>query len=179
MNKKQIYILSLLLSLMVVLILMQRFFLEDIRKVAMRNNGVKKFSEYKLKQGEYKILLPIEWSEEEIIKNIDGKELEVKFNSDTIEGDLTILNNMDSINVLESSIFKNFNNVKYYTYEEFEVCWNVIDYEVYENGNTIINKCYFRDYHEGKVVLINFKYDEGKFKPSMEVVFEEIVNNFR
>lgn len=164
---------------MVVLAYMQQLFSEDIRKVAMRNNGASELSEYKLSEGEYKVLLPKEWSVEERRENIDGKELEVQFNSGKIEGEILMLNDLDSISEVDKSLFKNFNNRKYYRYEINEVSWNVLDYEVYENSNKFKNKCYFREYSEGKVILISFRYDEGKFKPSMEVVFEEIVGNFR
>ena len=179
MNKKQIYILSLLLSLMVVLIFMQQFFSEDIRKVAMRNNGIKNFTEYKLNEGRYKVLLPREWSIEDRRENIGENELEVEFNSDKIKGNIIILNDINSIEEVNTIIFQNLNNKKYYGYKSNGVSWNVVDYEVKENGYTFRNKCYFREYSEGKVILISFRYDEGKFKPSMEVVFEEIVGNFR
>lgn len=179
MNKKQIYILSLLLSLMVVLILMQRFFLEDIRKVAMRNNGVKEFFEYKLKEGEYKVLLPMEWSVEESREDIDEKEIEIEFNSDKVEGNITILNNTYSIKEMDASMFLDITNKKHYGYKSNGVYWDVIDYEVLENNNTFKNKCYFREYSEGKVILISFEYAKSKAKPSIEVVFEEIVDNFR
>jgi len=179
MNKKKIYILSLLLSLMVVLVFMQQIFSEDIRKVAMRNNGIKDFSEYKLNEGEYKVLLPREWSIEERRENIGENELEVKFNSDKIEGNIIILNDINSMEELNTIVFQNLNNKKHYGYESNGVSWNVIDYEVKENSNMFRNKCYFREYSEGKVILIIFKYDDSKYKPSMEVVFEEIVDNFR
>lgn len=179
MNKKQIYILSLLLSLMVVLVCMQKFFSEDIKKVALRNNGVNNFSEYTLNKGEYKVLLPGEWLVEERRENVDEKELEVKFNSDKIEGNITILNNLNSINKVDTMKFQNVNNKKHYGYKSNGVSWSVIDYEVKENSNTFRNKCYYREDSEGKVILINFKYDDSKSKPSMEVVFEEIVDNFR
>lgn len=178
MNKKQVYILSLLVSLMVILMFMQQFFSEDIKMVAMRNNGVKNFSQYRLDEGKYKVLLPGEWTIEESKENIDDKELEVKFNSDKIEGSINILNNLNSIDEVDKEVFKDVKNKKYYVYNENEVLWNVIDYEAKESNN-IRSKCYFREYSEGKVILINFKYDNSKYKPSMEVVFEEIVNNFR
>lgn len=179
MNKKQIYILSLLLSLMFILVCMQQFFSEDIKKVALRNNGVNKFSEYKLNEGEYKVLLPGEWIVEEGMENVDETELEIRFNSDKIEGNITILNNLDSINKVDIRIFQNIHNKKYYEYKSNGVSWNVINYEVKENSNNFRNKCYFREDSEGKVILINFKYDDSKSKPSIEVVFEEIVDNFR
>lgn len=179
MNKNRIYILSLLLSLMVVIVCMQQFFSEDAKKVALRNNGVKNFSEYKLNEGQYKILLPEEWLIEERRENIGDKELEVKFNSGKVEGYITILNKFYSMKEVDTEIFKNVSNKKHYGYKSNGVSWDVIDYEVEENGNAFRNKCYYREYSEGKVILINFKYDDGKSKPSMEVVFEEIVDNFR
>jgi rRNA maturation endonuclease Nob1 len=147
--------------------------------VALRNNEVKDFYEYKLSEEKYKVLLPSNWSVEEVRENIDGKELELKFNSDKIDGKITILNNLNSINEIDEIMFKNANNKKYYGYENSVVSWNVIEYEVKENNNISKNKCYFRENNEGKVILINFKYNNSKCKPSMEVVFEEIVDNFR
>ena len=158
---------------------MRQVFSEDVRNVALRNNGVKSFTEYKLKQGEYKVLLPQEWIVKEERDNIDEKELEVEFNSDKIEGNITILNSLYSKDDIESIISKEWKNKRCYGYKSEGVLWNVIDYEVKEDSKTFTNKCYFREYSEGKVILIRFKYNSNKFKPSMEVVFEEIVNNFR
>lgn len=158
---------------------MQKIFSEDIKKVALRNNGVSTFTEHKLNGGEYKVLIPSEWSIEETRASIDEKELEVKFNSDKIEGNITILNNINSIDETHENMFKHVKNKKNYKYESNGVSWNVIDYEVKDNTNSFSNKCYFREYSEGKAILINFKYDNSKFKPSMEVVFEKIVDGFR
>ena len=179
MNKKQIYILSLLLSLMFVIICMQQIFSKDIRNVALRNNGVKGFAEYKLSEEKYKVLLPREWEVETVGENIDGTELELKFNSDKINGNITILNNINNINEVDIIIFENVNNKKNYGYENGGVYWNIIDYNMKNNKEKFKNKCYFRKDSEGKVILINFKYNSSKYKPSMEVVLEEIVNNFR
>ncbi|MEG0856487.1 MAG: hypothetical protein RSG52_08405 [Terrisporobacter sp.] len=179
MNKKRLYILSLLLSLMVVIICMQQLFSKDIKKVALRNNGVKSFSEYNINEGDYKISLPENWLIEEGRENIGDKELEVNFNSDKVEGNIKILNKSYSMEEVDTKIFNNVNNKKHYKYNRDGLSWNVIDYEVKENSNTFRNKCYVRKYSEGKVILINFKYNDSKSKPSIEVVFEEIVNNFR
>lgn len=178
MNKKKVYILSLILLLMVVIMVMQQFFSEDIKKVAFRNNKVSAFTEYKVGNEKYKMLLPKEWTIEEERENIDEKELELRFNSDKIEGNITILNNFNSIDEVNSKIFKDVTHKKYYEYKNNNLTWNVVDYEVKENINNINHKCYFRKCSEGKVILIDFEYDNGKTKPSMEVVFEKIVDNF-
>ncbi|MGL5354286.1 MAG: hypothetical protein ACRDA5_13360 [Clostridium sp.] len=176
MNKKQIYILSLLISLMFVIVCMQQLFRNDIRKVAFRNNGVKNFHQYKINEGKYNILLPGEWLVEEE-ENIDGEKLEVRFNSNKIEGTINIISSLDNINEVDSKLLRNASNKKYYEYESDSELWKVIDYQVKENNNTFRNKCYFRKSSEGKVILINFKYVDKKNKPSMEVVFEEIINS--
>lgn len=178
MNKKQIYILSLLLSLMFVIACMGQIFSADIRKVAFRNNGVENFSEYLVNKGEYSILLPGEWLVEEE-RNIDDKGIDVKFNSNKIQGNINILNNLDNISEVDTKLLEGAIDKKYYEYESNGVSWNVIDYRVRDKNNTFENKCYFKECSEGKVILINFKYVDKKNKPSMEVIFEEIINNFR
>ncbi|MGL5086519.1 MAG: hypothetical protein ACRC68_12510 [Clostridium sp.] len=178
MNKKQIYILSLLISLMFVLACMQQIFSEDIRKVAFRNNGVKNFAQYSVNKGEYRVVLPEEWLVEEE-ESIDDKEIDVKFNSHKIQGDIKILNNLDSISEVDSKLLKDVINKKYYEYKSNGVSWKVIEYQVKDNDNTFENKSYYREFSEGKVILINFKYMDKKIKPSMKIILDEIINNFR
>ena len=65
MNKKQLIVTSILLSLMLILAIAQGFFKENFEQVILMDQGISEFKEYDFNGGKYTISLPSEWIVEE------------------------------------------------------------------------------------------------------------------
>jgi len=169
-NKKIIYLMSLLSFLMLTILGMKNLFIEDIKEVAISNNNIEKFNYYLLGEGNYKILLPEDWVIKENHPN-SNKELDVDFSDNkNIEGEVFILERdlEESINFVLNEdygeIFRNSNED-----------WNIVEV----NRDNYINKYYIKQYSEGKVLVVKYSYQKGKIKNSMKVVFDKISNSFQ
>lgn len=178
-NKKKIYIFTVLLSLMFILVCMKQLFKNDIRKIALLNNEIRAFKEVDLENGKYKIVLPEKWSVNERNKNIDGVEFEATVNDNNkIDGTISILDGVNDLNNIPDTIFKDVKNRKYKVYDDYGVNWHVLEYKM-PYDNKYKNICYFREYSKGKILIISFHFDESQYKPSIKVAFDEVAKGFR
>jgi hypothetical protein len=65
MNKKQLIVTSILLSLMLILVIMQGLFKENFEQVVLIDQGISKFKEYNFEENKYVISLPNDWTIDE------------------------------------------------------------------------------------------------------------------
>lgn len=170
MNKKKIYIITLLVILMFIIVCMKSLFMQDIKKVAISNNNIEKFDEYLLGEGEYKVSLPEGW---EIDKRIEcfNSDININFSdNNNIKGNISIVKG--NIEDISNSITNNKENIKII---EDNYIWHIINVI----NNKTINKYYLRSYSEGKVLVIKYSYIKGKEKNSINVVFDSISMSFK
>lgn len=170
MNKKKIYIITLLVILMFIIVCMKSLFMQDIKKVAISNNNIEKFDEYLLGEGEYKVSLPEGW---EIDKRIESFNSDININfsdKNNIKGNISIVKG--NIEDISNSITNNKENIKII---EDNYIWHIINVI----NNKTINKYYLRSYSEGKVLVIKYSYIKGKEKNSINVVFDSISMSFK
>lgn len=169
MNKKVIYIISLLLILMLTINGMRYLFIEDIKQVAISNN-VEGFNDHLLSLGNHKIRLPIGWELNDNTSDIG--DTNVLFgNGININGKISIVNGEleDYVERYEdlSSEIVDLEGSNYY--------WRIAD----KNEETNIIKYYLTQYSEGKVLIVEYSYNKGKIKNSMKIVFDEISDSFK
>lgn len=178
-NKKKVYIFTVLLSLMFILVCMQQLFKENVRKIALSNNNIRAFRELNVGDGKYQVLLPETWSIDERNKNIDGIEFEATINDNNkINGTISILDRIKEIDNIPDTIFKDVKSEDYNVYDEYGIKWHVLEYKM-PNDDEYKNICYFRKYSRGKILIINFHFDESEYKPSIKVAFDKVAEGFK
>lgn len=169
MNKKIIYLLSLLLILMLTINGMKYLFIEDIKQVAISNN-VEGFNDYLLGLGKYKLTLPIGWNLKENPSNVE--DINVLFgNGSNINGKMIIVSGN-----LEDYIekYKDFSN-EIEDLKGSNYYWKVASKEEVRN----ITKYYLTEYSEGKVLIVEYSYSKENIKNSMKIVFDKISDSFK
>lgn len=169
MNKKIVYLLSLLLILMLTINGMKYIFIEDIKQVAISNN-VEGFNDYLLSLGKYKLTLPIGWNLKE--NPSDVEDINVLFgDGSNINGKIIIVNGeledyVEKYKDLSSEIV----TLKGYNYD-----WKIASKKEARN----ITKYYLTQYSEGKVLIVEYYYIKGSIKNSMKIVFDKISDSFK
>lgn len=175
MNKKRVYSLMLLLSLMFIIVCMGQLFKRDIREVAVLNN-INRFKEYSLMNGKYKISLPEDWVVETRV--MEEVNFLIKFTDNkSIEGNITIQNNIKDIRGVVNSVLENNINTKYNVYNEDGIEWYVID--CYKEIDSYKKKYYYKQLYEEKALLVEFQINKDNYKSSIETVFDEIAKSIR
>lgn len=169
MNKKIIYLLSLLLILMLTINGMKYLFIEDIKQVAISNN-VEGFNDYLLSLGRYKLTLPIGWNLKENPSNME--DINVLFgDGSNINGKIIITNGKLEDYVEE---YKDLSS-EIENYEGYNYDWKIASKKEARN----ITKYYLTQYSEGKVLIVEYYYSKGNIKNSMKIVFDKISDSFK
>ena len=169
MNKKIVYLLSLLLILMLTINGMKYIFIEDIKQVAISNN-VEGFNDYLLSLGKYKLTLPIGWNLKE--NPSDVEDINVLFgDGSNINGKIIIVNGE-----LEDYVerYKDLSS-KIVTFKGYNYDWKIVS----KNEERNITKYYLTQYSEGKVLIVEYYYSKGSIKNSMKIVFDKISDSFK
>lgn len=169
MNKKIIYILSLLLILMLTINGMKYLFIEDIKQVAISNN-VEGFNDHLLSLGNHKITLPIGWNINDNTSNTGDTNI-LFGNGININGKISIVNG-ELEDYLEK--YQDLPN-EVVSLEGSNYHWKIADKK--EESNII--KYYLTQYSEGKVLIVEYSYNKGKIKNSMKIVFDKISDSFK
>jgi len=169
MNKKIIYLLSLLLILMLTINGMKYLFIEDIKQVAISNN-VEGFNDYLLSLGRYKLTLPIGWNLKENPSNME--DINVLFgDGSNINGKIIITNGKLEDYVEE---YKDLSS-EIENYEGYNYDWKIASKKEARN----VTKYYLAQYSEGKVLIVEYYYSKGNIKNSMKIVFDKIADSFK
>lgn len=152
---------------MLAIVFMKNLFIDNIERVAFRNNNISSFEKHNLDGDNYKVSLPKGWEIEREDKNIDNGVLEVIFNdSNNISGEIKIYDNINSLNLSsELGDFKNINLDKV-----------INDYDIFD-FTYLEGKCYLKRIEERKVVVVKYYYNNKKVKASIEVALDKIVKS--
>jgi hypothetical protein len=186
MNKKQLIVTSILLSLMLILAITQRFFKQEFEQVVLMDQGISDFKEYKFEEGKYAISLPNEWSVEE--KKNEGQyvsyKLSFKDKDNKLNGFMELINTKAELGVFAESDLNN-QYLEYYNSEimPFKNSKNsgiLVQYDTsIKNGYNFKNECYYLNLEEGKTVKILFNIKENSYKENMKSIFNAIVSSIK
>jgi hypothetical protein len=186
MNKKQLTVTSILLSLMLILIITQGLFKDNFEKMVLMDQGISKFKEYTLDEDKYVISLPDEWQ----VQNRESKgqyvsyRLDFKDKDNKIAGLLQIINTKEDLNVFAE---KDLNNqyLEYYNSEvmPFKDSKNsgiLAQYDTsVKNGYDFKNECYYLNLENGKTIRVLFTIKTKDYKENMKNVFDTIISSIK
>ncbi|MBE6071998.1 MAG: hypothetical protein E7208_08580 [Clostridium butyricum] len=184
MNKKQLIVTSILLSLMLLLSIVQGFFDENFKQVALTDNGVSEFREYNFDESNYIISLPNEWM---VIEKMGDNQyttnvLNFTGGNNKLTGSLQIINTQDKIDIFAEKDSKNqslkYSNLEIMPYKDKNNTGVLSTYETsIRNGYDFKNQCYYLQLEEGKIIKILFNVKDKNYKENIKSVFNSIVSS--
>lgn len=186
MNKKQLAVTSILLSLMLILAIAQGFFKDNFEQVVLINQGISKFKEYNFDENKYVISIPSEWA----IDDTESKgkyvscTLDFKDQSNKLRGSLQVINTKEDLNVFAENDLNN-QYLEYYNSEvmPFNNSNNsgvLVQYETsIKNGYDFKNECYYLNLGEGKTVKVSFNLKTNDYKENMKTLFNTIIASIK
>lgn len=184
MNKKQLIVTSILLSLMLVLAITQGFFKEKFEQVALIDNGISQFKEYSFDEGNYVISLPNEWTvdEKESKWQYISHKLSFRDRNNKLTGSLEIINTKGEINVFAENDLKNqslnYFNEEVMPFKNSNYSGVLVQYKTtVNNGYNFRNECYYLDLDDGKKAKLLFNLNEKDYKENIKTVFNTIVSS--
>lgn len=186
MNKKQLIVTSILLSLMFVLAITQGFFKEKFEQVALIDNGISEFKEYSFDEGNYVISLPDEWTVDE--KESQGQyvsyKLTFKDGNNKLTGSLEIINTNEDINAFAESDLQNqsleYSSEEVMPFKNSNNSGVLVQYKTaVKNGYEFKNECYYLNLEEGKAIKVLFNLKEKDYKENIKTVFNTIISSIK
>lgn len=184
MNKKQLIVTSILLSLMLILAITQRFFKQEFEQVVLMDQGISDFKEYEFEEGKYTISLPNQWIVEE--KKSEGQYVSYKVNfrdkDNKLNGFMELINTKADLGVFAEADLNN-QFLEYYNSEiiPFKNPKNsgiLVNYDTsIKNAYNFKNQCYYLNLEEGKTVKVLFSVKENSYKENMKSIFNTIISS--
>lgn len=186
MNKKQLIVTSILLSLMLVLAVTQKFFKNNFDQMILIDEGVSQLKEYDFDENKYVISLPSDWiiDEKENKGQYVSYTLDFKDKTNKIKGSVEVINTKEDLNAFAENDLNN-QSLEYYNSEvvHFNNSNNsgvLVQYETsIKNGYDFKNECYYLNLGEGKMLKVSFYFKEMDYKESMRTLFNTIISSVR
>ncbi|SFC67849.1 hypothetical protein [Clostridium uliginosum] len=183
MNKKQVIVMSILVSLMLVLGITQSFFKQTFTEVALVENGITEFNEYNFEEGKYSFSLPNEW----IVSEKQNKEQYISYKADfkdkenKITGYLQVIDTQNDLGVFAESDLKNlplsYRNEQIMPFKIENVSGILSQYKTTVEKDYILeNVCYYLNSDDGKIIKVLFNIKEDCYKENIKTVFNTIVS---
>lgn len=186
MNKKQLIVMSILLSLMLMLAITQYFFKENFEQIVLIDKVISELEEYGFDEDNYVVLLPSEWT---VDKNESkGKyvscRLIFKNKNNELTGLLEVINTKGNLAVFAENDLNNqyleYCNSEIIPFKNSNNSGVLIKYETSViNGYNFKNKCYYLNLEEGKIIKILFNLKEKGYSGNMEVISSDIVESIK
>ena len=186
MNKKQLIVISILLSLMLILAMTEGFFKDNFEQVVLMDRGISNFREYNFYEGKYIISLPSEWVVDE--KESQGQYVSYKLNfkdkNNKINGLVELINTKEDLDVFAENDLNNqyldYYNSGVIPFKNSNNSGVLVQYETtIKNGYDFKNECYYLKLEEGKTIKILFNLKEKDYKENMETIFNTIISSIK
>jgi len=186
MNKKQLIVMSILLSLMLILAIAQRFFKQEFEQVVLMDQGISDFKDYEFEAGKYTISLPSEWIVEE--KKSEGQyvsyKLSFKDKDNKLNGLMEVINTKGDLGVFAETDLNN-QYLEYYNSEimPFKNSSNsgvLVQYDTsIKNGYNFKNQCYYLNLEDDETIKILFNLKESSYNKNMSTLFNTIISSIK
>jgi hypothetical protein len=186
MNKKQVIVMSILLSLMLILAIAQRFFKHEFEQVVLMDQGISDFKDYEFDEDKYTISLPNQWIVEE--KKSEGQyvsyKLKFKDKDNKLNGLMEVINTKGDLAVFAESDLNN-QYLEYYNsvimpFKNTNNSGIVMQYDTsIKNGYNFKNQCYYLNLEDGKTVKVLFNLKESSYKENMKTIINAIISSIK
>lgn len=184
MNKKQLSVMSILVSLMLLLSITQSFFNENFNKIALTDNGINGFKKYDFDKSNYFISLPDGWT---VVNKMENNQyisnvLNFKDENDKVTGSLQIINTNDKIETFAERDSQNqsliYSNLEIMPYKHKNNIGVLSTYETsIRNGYDFRNECYYLQLEKGRIIKILFNVKQYTYKENIKSVFNSIISS--
>lgn len=186
MNKKQMFVTGILVSLMGVMVFMQQFFDTNIQKVALVNNNIQDMLEFSALDGKIVYKLPDNWNCE-----ISDPENYIVYNNNFsseemgVVGYVQVVNTKTSVDELidiDKEIFnaEKVNNIKVVDEKIGSVNVKKLKYEESIGSGRIYNSStYYFPIDENLKLKIVFSASMDKYRENYERVYKLILESFK
>jgi hypothetical protein len=186
MNKKQLIVTSILLSLMLLLVITQNFFERNFKQVVVIEREIKDFKEYGFNENEYFISFPSAWT-------VEGKEckgeyvsskLRFKDKNNKLTGIVEVINTKGNLEVFaENDLYNQY--LEYYnsevvTFKNSNNSGVLAKYETsVKNGYDFRNECYYLNLEDGKTIKILFNIKEKEYNENIKIIIDTIIESIK
>lgn len=186
MNKKKLKTISILIVLMLVLIVSQKFFEDRFKDVALIDNNIGELKEYRIEDGKYTFLLPEKWSIEEKSNASGYMSYNGEFEDDenNIIGHIQVINTDEDVKILAQKDMNNLNighdSHKIDNYKDDKYSGIKVGYaSKVEKGYSFENSVYYIKLDNGKVAKYTFSVKKDNYKDNQKVIFDTIVSSLK
>lgn len=183
MNKKQIVVTGLLISLMLLLAMTQHFFVDNFSRANLME-GNEKYTEYSFE--DYSIRFPSEWVINEEEKKDEYISYNIKFNSkdSIITGLVQVINTNQDVKDFAEKDTKNqlleYSNNEITPFENYESVGVLSKYNTNINdGYSYMNECYYIKGINGQMIKVLFNIQKDKYSKDFNKDCEGIIASIK
>ena len=170
MNKKQLIVTSVLVSLMLVLVMAQRLFKDKFEQVSINDNGVSKSIDYNLEDN-YVIALPEEWN---VFEKESGGDY-ISYTADFKDKDNNVKTFAERDLKNQSLEYSNLEltpvKVKGHLGVLSQYNTNIRD------GYNFKNTCYYLELGNNKILKVLFNCKTGSYDEDKKEIFDSIISS--
>ena len=186
MNKKQLIVTVILLSLMLTLAITQGLFKTNFEQIVLMDKGISEFDKYDFDDDKYVVSLPKEWTVDE--KESKGQYVSYKLNfkdkNNKITGLLEVINTKDDLDVFAESDLNNqyleYFNSEVIPFENPNNAGVLVQYETsVKNGYDFKNECYYLNLEEGKTIKVLFNIKKNEYRENMNTILNTIISSIK
>lgn len=183
MNKKQIMISTLLLSLIMCLVLIQGFFDNNFSRLLLKDNNMGQYKEYSIEGTKYKLSIPERWIVNKTNNNLFCQ-IEIKDVENDILGYFQIIDTKSSVDALANNYIENLllppKGEKISRFSGNNWSGKSIVYtNTISNGYSYNNNIYYIELCNGNIGKLTFLVKQDKYKNNMKIIFDNIVDSIR
>jgi hypothetical protein len=185
-NKKQLGVMLILISLMAVLFVVQIGFDDRLRIVSLMNSNITDFKQYSISDGKYQYKLPSEWITEQ--KTYPGNYIiySNNFKNDELGviGYAQLINSQENLDKVSGEDKTRLNNEKILDYKTSNIkikdkeCRKINYKEKLNQGKLVYHNTYYVSEASGIVFKVDFSIGQDKYKESLNSVFDVVVESF-
>lgn len=183
MNKKQIMISILLLSLIICLVLIQGFFDDNFSGLLLKDNNMGQYKECNIEGTKYKLSIPEKWIVNKTSNNLFCQ-IEVKDVENDILGYFQIIDTKSSVDALANNHIKNLllpqkdEKISQFSGSNWDGK-NIAYTTNVNNGYSYNNNIYYIELCNGNIGKLTFLVKQDKYKNNMKIIFDNIVDSIK
>lgn len=182
MNKKQLIVTSVLVSLMIILVITQSLFKEKFEQVSINANGANKSIGYNIEDG-YVISLPEKWNIEQEENEGEYISYTANFNDNNkTAGTLYVINTDTDVKSFAERDLKNqtleYSNLEMIPFKSKSYYGIQAKYDTsIKDGYKFKNTCYYLDLGNKKIAKILFNCKSDGYNENEKMVFDSIISS--